>query len=111
MPFPDIYGVIILEILPMYRGACNDKSTIEDLTDLLDFSGILFIVDRGFYSAKNLKILSPNDNTYIIPVPSHTDVFKNAMKDVRYTASHSGILDSGGSTAFPICSTQFVRWV
>ena len=71
----------------MYRGACNDKSTIEDLTDLLDFSGILFIVDRGFYSAKNLKILSSNDNTYIIPVPSHTDVFKNAMKDVRYTDS------------------------
>lgn len=71
----------------MYRGACNDKSTIEDITDLLDFSGILFIVDRGFYSAKNLKILSSNDNAYIIPVPSHTDVFRNAMKDVRYTDS------------------------
>ena len=71
----------------MYRGACNDKSTIEDITDLLKFSGILFVIDRGFYSAKNLKILSTNDNTYIIPVPSNTDVFRNAMKDVRYTES------------------------
>lgn len=71
----------------MYRGACNDKSTIEDLADLLEFSGILFVVDRGFYSAKNLEILSSNDNTYIIPVPSNTDTFQNAMKNARYTDS------------------------
>jgi transposase len=71
----------------MYRGACNDKSTIEDIADLLDFSGILFVIDRGFYSARNLKILSANDNTYIIPVPSNTDVFRNAMKDAKYSDS------------------------
>ena len=34
----------------MYRGTCNDKATIEDLTELLEFSGILFVIDRGFYS-------------------------------------------------------------
>lgn len=71
----------------MYRGACSDKSTIEDIADLLKFSGILFVIDRGFYSAKNLKLLSANDNTYIIPVPSNTDVFRKAMRDVRYTDS------------------------
>lgn len=71
----------------MYRGACNDKSTMEDIADLLAFSGILFVVDRGFYSTKNLKILSANDNTYIIPVPSNTDIFRNAMKDIQYTDS------------------------
>ena len=71
----------------MYHGACNDKSTIEDIAELLTFSGILFVVDRGFYSAKNLKILSANDNTYIIPVPSNTDIFRDAMKDIRYIDS------------------------
>lgn len=71
----------------MFRGACNDKSTIEDIADLLEFSGILFVIDRGFYSAKNLEILSANDNTYIIPVPSNTDVFRDVMKDVKYTDS------------------------
>ena len=71
----------------MYRGACNDKSTIEDLSDLLKFSGILFVVDRGVYSSNNLKIFSTNDNTYIIPIPSNTDVFRDAMKDVKYTDS------------------------
>ena len=71
----------------MFRGSCNDKSTIEDLADLLNFTGILFVVDRGFYSSKNLKILSANDNSYIIPVPSSTDIFKDAMKDIKYTDS------------------------
>ena len=71
----------------IYRGSCNDRSTIEDLADLLKFTGILFVIDRGFYSTKNLEILSSNDNTYIIPVPSNTDIFRNAMKDVRYTGS------------------------
>lgn len=71
----------------MFRGACNDKATIEDIADLLEFSGILFVIDRGFYSAKNLELLSANDNTYIIPVPSNTDIFKEAMKNVTYTDS------------------------
>lgn len=69
----------------MYRGSCNDKSTIADLSDLLGFSGLLFVVDRGFYSDANLKIFSSNDNSYIIPIPGNTDVFKSAMKNVNYT--------------------------
>ena len=68
----------------MFRGSCNDKSTIEDLNGLLNFSGVLFVVDRGFYSRTNLDIFSANDNTYVIPVPSNTDVFTNAMVQVAY---------------------------
>lgn len=71
----------------MYRGTCNDKATIHDLADLLQFSGILFIVDRGFYSADNLRVFSSNDNTYIIPVPSNTKVFRNVTRNVHYTDS------------------------
>lgn len=71
----------------MFRGACNDKSTIEDIADLLDFSGILFVIDRGFYSARNLKVFSDNDNTYIIPVPSNTEVFRTVMDGIEYTGS------------------------
>lgn len=77
----------------IYRGSCNDKSTVPDLTEYLHFSGIQFIVDRGFYSRKNLDLLSANGNSYIIPVPSNTDVFKRAMTDIKYTSSfyyHSG---------------------
>ena len=71
----------------MFRGTCNDKSTIEDLADLLKFSGILFVVDRGFYSKRNLDVFSSNDNSYVIPVPANTDVFRSVMKTVKYTDS------------------------
>ena len=71
----------------MYRGSCNDKSTIEDLADLMKFSGILFVIDRGFYSKKNLETLAANDNIYIIPVPANTDIHKDAMNSLKYTGS------------------------
>lgn len=69
----------------MFRGSCNDKTAVKDLFDILTFSGILFTMDRGFYSEGNLKLFSANGNTYIIPVPSNTSVFKTAMEDVKYT--------------------------
>lgn len=71
----------------MYHGACNDKSTIEDIADLIKFSGILFVIDRGFYSAKNLEILALDDNTYIIPVPAHVNTYKEVTQSVKYTDS------------------------
>ena len=69
----------------MFRGSCNDKSTIADLADLLEFNNILFVVDRGFYSEPNLELLSGNGNSYIVPVPSHLKVFKESMEQVKYT--------------------------
>lgn len=71
----------------MYRGACNDKSTIGDLAGLLLFKGILFIVDRGFYSKGNLDVFAANGNTYIIPVPSNTEIFRMAMGGDGYADS------------------------
>jgi len=86
-----LMGYDIISKMPlfarMYRGSCNDKSTIEDLTDLLKFSGVLFVVDRGFYSRRNLDKFSENDNTFIIPVPSNTDVFSKAINNLEYTDS------------------------
>ncbi len=69
----------------MYRGSCNDKSTITDLAELLQFNNILFVVDRGFYSEPNLKLLSGNGNPYIVPIPSHLKVFKESMEQLKYT--------------------------
>ena len=71
----------------MYRGSCNDKSTIEDLADLMKFSGILFVIDRGFYSTKNLETLAANDNIYIIPVPANMGIHKDVMNSLQYTDS------------------------
>ena len=69
----------------MFRGSCNDKTTIADFENLLSFRKILFVVDRGFYSEDNLRLLSANENTYIIPVPSNTKIFKEAMQNSGYS--------------------------
>lgn len=71
----------------MYRGSCNDKVVLNDLLGLLHFSGLLFTLDGGFYTKSNLELLSQNDNSYIIPVPANTNVFKNAMRSISYTDS------------------------
>lgn len=71
----------------MYRGTCNDKSTIEDLNSLLQFRGVLFVVDRGFYSKGNLSVLSANGNTYIIPVPASAGLYKECMAEEGYPDS------------------------
>ena len=41
----------------MYRGACNDKSTIEDLTDLIKFSGEYF----GVYVLQSNSAMTPEE--------------------------------------------------
>lgn len=71
----------------MFRGSCNDKSTIDSLNRLLNFSGILFVIDRGFYSALNMSIFSSNGNRYIVPVLSITNIFKSTMNDLKFEKS------------------------
>ncbi|MBQ0070868.1 MAG: transposase [Spirochaetales bacterium] len=68
----------------MFRGSCNDKSTVKDLCEVLSFSNILLVVDRGFYSRENLQLFSGNGNSYIIPIPANTNAFKEAVRDLRY---------------------------
>ena len=68
----------------MFRGSCSDKSTIKDICDVLYFSNILFVIDRGFYSKENLELFSKNNNSYIIPIPSNTNIFKKVTDKIKY---------------------------
>ncbi len=69
----------------MFRGSCNDKALIKELCEVLAISGILLVVDRGFYSKTNLDMFCDNGNTYIIPIPSNEPAFSKAMERVKYT--------------------------
>ncbi len=68
----------------MFRGSTSDKAAVKELCEVLSISGILLVVDRGLYSEDNLKMFSDNENTYIIPVPSHTSAFAKAVKKIEY---------------------------
>lgn len=69
----------------MFRDSCNDKAAIKELCEVLTISGILLVLDRGFYSKSNLQMFSDNDNTYIIPIPSNEEAFTVAMATIKYT--------------------------
>jgi len=71
----------------IFRGSCNDKTAVQDLMELLNYKDILFIVDRGFYSQKNIELFSSNGNTYIVPLPSNTNTFKELTAKIKYTGS------------------------
>lgn len=68
----------------MYRGNAPDKSSVKDLIDNHHFTGKLFIVDKGFYSAGNLRLFSQGGNHYIIPIPIHSSAYKQVTKDMDF---------------------------
>jgi len=67
----------------MYDGATIDKLSIKDLFERKNLQNILFIVDKGFYSHENLKLLSSNDNKYIIPLMANTKNYKEITKSIN----------------------------
>lgn len=62
----------------LYEGGLNDSVAIQDFFRQANFQGLLLIVDKGFYSYKNIELFSENNNSYLIPVPSRMDICKKA---------------------------------
>ena len=65
----------------MYSGATLDNISIKDLFDRKNLHNLLFILDRGFYSKENIKMLSDNGNKYIIPLKSNSLKYKEITND------------------------------
>lgn len=66
----------------IYEGASNDKVSVRDLLNQVLLRNMLFLIDRGFYSAENIIIFSSNGNQYIIPIPSNVNIFKQAAQNL-----------------------------
>ena len=69
----------------VFEGALSDKLSVKDLVNEVEIRDMLFIVDRGFYSASNLELFSQNGNSYIIPVPNSNQITKSAVADLFFT--------------------------
>ncbi len=65
----------------MYSGADPDKASVKALFDRYSFVNTEFLVDRGFNTAPDKKLMSRNGNTYIVPMIS-------ARKDYSYVLSN-----------------------
>ena len=69
----------------VFDGALSDKLSVKDLVNEVEIRDMLFIVDRGFYSASNLDLFSQDGNSYIIPVPNSNNITKSAVADLFFT--------------------------
>ena len=71
------------------QGGENDKTSVEDILNDISLRDKLLIVDRGFYSHRNLSLFTEGGNSYIIPVPKGTAECKAAVADLSYTGLFS----------------------
>ena len=71
----------------MYDGSAIDQITFKDLFDRKELNHILFIVDKGFYSAENLKLMSQNGNSYIIPIKANTTNYRDITANTECSSS------------------------
>ena len=69
-----------------YRGSSVDKRSALEFLRSRSFTDTKFIVDRGFFSAEVLELMSQNGNSYIIPMPSTNSNFKRIKKTLAYTS-------------------------
>lgn len=69
-----------------YRGSSVDKRSALEFLRSRSFTDTKFTVDRGFFSAEVLELMSQNGNSYIIPMPSTNSNFKRIKKTLAYTS-------------------------
>lgn len=69
----------------IYEGGSQDKVSVKDLLVQVELKDLLFIVDRGFYSADNLNLFTSNGNSYIIPLAKNLTTCKMAVSSLEMT--------------------------
>lgn len=82
----------------VYPGSIPDVSTLARIARDLDSYGIRnhrMILDRGMYSADNLKIMADMGSKYLIPLPTSTARFQELL-----TATASRLVRPGSVMAF-----------
>ena len=72
--------------MKLFPGSINDVTTIMNLAEempLLCSSVSMIVMDRGFYSEKNIRKLYSKDIGFLMPIPSGKKIFKTAISQSR----------------------------
>lgn len=68
----------------IYPGSISDKAHLQYMVknnELISTKKTRFVMDRGFYSADNLRYLTDNYHRFVIALPSHLKYCKNLIKN------------------------------
>ena len=72
--------------MKLFPGSVNDVTTIMNLAEelpLLCSSVSMIVMDRGFYSERNIRKLYSKDIGFLMPIPSGKKVFKTAISQSK----------------------------
>ena len=72
--------------MKLFPGSINDVTTIMNLAEelpLICSSVSMIVMDRGFYSERNIRKLYSKDIGFLMPIPSSKKIFKTAISQSR----------------------------
>jgi hypothetical protein len=67
----------------MYEGAALDRVDVADLLAQARFEGVIFVVDRGFYSEGNVELLTRAGNHYVVPLSKGLKACREAVSSLE----------------------------
>lgn len=89
------------QVLP---GSMSDKAVLNYVLSIMkkmEVPKFTFVGDRGFYSERNIKLLSGNGYKFTIPVPSNVGWQKKLIWEHRHTLVHpDNLLEDRGSIMY-----------
>lgn len=78
----------VVDALPLlshiYSGADPDKISVQSLFERYNFSNTEFLVDRGFNTEPDKKLMSSNGNTYIVPMISNRKDYASVIGILKF---------------------------
>lgn len=97
----------------IYHVSQKDVSTLYNLLkqiDLFKLTDILLILDRGFYSASNLKEIVTKSLKFIIPLPKSNNLFFKLLKEnQKKLFSYRNAFDLNGKILFHIQESAQIK--
>lgn len=79
----------------MYSGADPDKISVCSLFEKYDFRNTEFLVDRGFNTVPDKKLMSSNGNTYIVPMISNRKDYASVMEKLKFDKRRYFVFNKG----------------
>ena len=69
-------------------GDTLDSVSLETVLSSKDIKNTLFVVDKGYYSLENLKLMTKNNCHYIMPPKGNSKTYKDFVSRVNYNKQH-----------------------
>ena len=92
----------------MFNGADPDKTAVEVLFSRFHFENTLFLVDRGFNTAKDKALFSEDGNTYIVPMISGRNDYEAVYEALKFDKRQTFVYDKDGYSSMIYYQTYVI---